>query len=101
MGQADENQRSYMRCGFIAEQYHKSNCAPPPMTGYPNNDTTCPGYTTALPDVADVALSFPHWEKGQLGLANGGVEPCQAFADGLVEMHFAFNAFQSRPREGQ
>jgi hypothetical protein len=38
--------------------------------------TTCPGYTTMLPEVIEAARARTHWEKGQLEAFCGG-EPTE------------------------
>jgi len=60
--------RQFMGCGF----------APPPDLSVPVDPwtppgfkgpapSTCPGYTTKLPEVTEAARARFHWEKGALG----------------------------------
>jgi hypothetical protein len=54
--------RREMGCGYLAG-------STPPMWGGPNGKLeleTCPGYTTELPDVVDVARLYSWAEKGGL-----------------------------------
>lgn len=37
--------------------------------------TTCPGYTTRLPEVIEAARAYVHWEKGELGSFVGRKPP--------------------------
>ena len=45
--------------------------------------TGCPVYAALLPDVVDVAWVWPHYDKGQLALALGDLEPSRSLMDGL------------------
>jgi hypothetical protein len=45
--------------------------------------TACPVYTSLLPDVLDIAWLWAHWDKGQLQLALGDLEPSRSLMDGL------------------
>lgn len=63
--------RRSMHCGYIPEsQWLGETPALMPADGTPLH--TCAGYTTALPDVADIAGQFYHWENGCLDLACPG-----------------------------
>ncbi len=100
MQQTDENLRAHMHCGWIVESRHVGDYAPQPHAGYPHNDTTCPGYTTALPDVIGIATAYMHWDKGDVRLATAGAEPSQALADGLITLAQAVNALNCHRAKG-
>jgi len=53
--------------------------------------TVCAGYSTALPEVIDIAATFMHWENGALSTACGGDMPPQTLVDGLVLYKAAIN----------
>jgi hypothetical protein len=44
----------------------------------PHEQTTCPGYTTRLPDVVYVSRARLHWSMGELGTFLGGEPPSEA-----------------------
>lgn len=92
--------RAHMHCGFLDETEYHGEFAPTPMTGYPHNEPTCPGYTCALPDVADVAVAYMHWDKGDVRLATSGREPCRPLSDGLIVLSQAVNALNGHVAKG-
>ena len=59
----------------------------------------CAGYTTALPDVIDVAATFAHWENGALDLACAGEQPPQSLIDGLSIFKAAIHDREWREHE--
>jgi len=49
--------------------------------------TICPGYTTNLPDVIDIARAHQHWTKGELGTVLGGADGLPpVLADGIGQI---------------
>jgi hypothetical protein len=59
-----------MRCGFVRRE---DWVTPRPFHGDIGGSPiiqpqTCPGYTTQLPAVVEVATLWAWWEKGQLGM---------------------------------
>jgi hypothetical protein len=69
-----EAMRRDMGCGWLATSWegdpapsrwvHSSGASP--------RCVTCPGFTTALPEVLEVLDLFSHWETGQIEFALGG-----------------------------
>ena len=53
-----------MNCGWMSAESHTGESV------FVTDDGTefaiCPGYTTTLPDVIDIAMSFHHWENGAM-----------------------------------
>ncbi len=69
-------QRQLLGCGFVPPP---ANPRLLPMVrpwaglGYRGDQpTTCPGYTTGLPEVVEIARARLHWSKGQLDVFVGG-----------------------------
>jgi len=62
--------------------------------------STCPGYTTSLPETIDIARAWLHWSKGELG-AFCDAHPCPALVGGIEVMAGTMSAFESfTMREG-
>jgi hypothetical protein len=66
----DYNQRRFLKCGYVQrEDWLPSD----KRWGYVGGSSvhepeTCPGYTTRLPAVLEVAEAWSWWERGQLGM---------------------------------
>ncbi len=56
--------------------------------------TVCPGYTTTLPEVAEVVEAFPQWEKGALTEHLDGEPPTRALLDLLRVMKAGISEFE-------
>lgn len=61
--------------------------------------TTCAGYTTALPDVLDIATAHLHWDRGELGSALGELRPSVTLRDGIELFRASTNAVQRVKRD--
>lgn len=89
-----------MHCGFIPAAQHVDGMRWEPETF---KLETCAGYTTTLPDVLDVAMSFAHWETGQLALMCDGEQPPRALLDGIAVLKDSVSeleAWHHRDKEG-
>jgi hypothetical protein len=66
----DYNARRAMRCGYVsAADWKDAGADTGYIAGCPVREPeTCPGYTTQLPHIAEVASAWAWWEKGQLGM---------------------------------
>jgi len=64
------NHRRFMRCGYVpVADWRKAGADAGYLAGCPIREPdTCPGYTTKLAEVAEVATAWAWWEKGQLGM---------------------------------
>lgn len=76
----DDHTREAMGCGWLPRGDRPYDEQPVSVWSYGGSEDLtvpdcCPGYTTALPDVLDVAGCYPHWEKGQLALCCTGEVP--------------------------
>ena len=57
--------------------------------------TVCPGYTSRLPVVIEIADAYPQWEHGTLTEYLGGVAPSRIALDYLTTFHYALEGFQA------
>lgn len=95
----DEPLRREMGCGWLTRGDDE------PVMPWRHSDdrgghtfTTCPGYTTEIPEVADIAHAYAHWEKGQLRDAlPEGQGASRALIDGLEILHGAVTRLVNRP----
>jgi hypothetical protein len=95
-----------MACGFMARSEGQVSAWQPKDDFVDGNDDPvlleiCPGYTTELPDVVDVARAYLHWDKGQLGIATGDVDLPAALLDGIELLSSAYSAHQAAKIEEQ
>ncbi len=86
--------RRELGCGFEHDRKgrsfvwnHEGNPGEPP--------TMCPGYTTKLPMVREVAASYIHWEKGTLEQRFRGHELPEPLLDALEILHGNVSEVQS------
>jgi hypothetical protein len=89
-----EAQRRDMGCGWLATSWvgepapwswkHPSGAGP--------RCVTCPGFTTELPEVIEVASLFVHYESNQVIDALGGERPAPATFDGFAILKRACGA---------
>ncbi len=64
--------------------------------------TACPGYTTNLPEVVEVARARLHWSKGQITAFCGGEQPTDALMIGVEILEGAIGeviTWSSTPRD--
>lgn len=61
----NEKARSFMACGWIPQTKWRRK-APWPVPGFRGDVTVCPGYSSKLGAVQDVARAWSWWTKGQL-----------------------------------
>lgn len=84
--------RQYMRCGYESAVGDPSaqSWSPPYM-----RTTVCPGYTTALPAVAEVLDVHAHWKAGYLTESLDGEAPTKAVLDCLSALEAGINEHQA------
>jgi len=61
--------RARIRCGYVEPASDGSAWWPRGFRGFgspPVGATTCPGYTTSLPEVVEISRLHLHWSKGAL-----------------------------------
>lgn len=59
--------RQFAACPFTPVNVRVKPVPWSPATGYAGPaPTTCPGFTTSLPEVVETARGWVHWSKGQL-----------------------------------
>ena len=81
-------QRQHIGCGYEAPLPAAAGTARPwtprwwVMQGW--DATVCPGYSTALPEVAEVTHAYPQWEAGTLRDWLDGEPPSRALLDALA-----------------
>lgn len=80
-----------MGCGYETPSERPRSI---PLSDQVRDLTTCPAYTTSLPDVVDVAWVWPHWDRGQLQHALGDLEPGRGLTDSLRILAGAINEQQ-------
>lgn len=56
--------------------------------------TTCPGYTTKLPEVIEASHAHAHWNKHDIRVATGGAEPTHALVTAVEVIAGAASAVQ-------
>jgi hypothetical protein len=99
MQETTQDQRQLLGCGYL----------PPPsesrrrylriwdggsLPNYKGPKTTvCPGYSTSLPEVIEVARAHRHWSKGNYQVADR--EPADPFVSSLEIFDASVNAFQA------
>lgn len=84
--------RQYMRCGYepaVSDQSAQS-WSPSYMT-----TTVCPGYSTALPAVAEVLDVHAHWKAGYLTESLDGEAPTKGALDCLSALEAGINEHQA------
>ena len=54
--------------------------------------TVCPGYSTGLPEVGEVALAHAHWKHGELAGYCAPAAPSEQLLDLVVEREAAIGA---------
>lgn len=86
-------------CGYLppADGRVRLSVWQPPASngevGYSGEElTTCPGYTTRLPEVTEVTIARVHWNKGNLAAL--GPQP-EEMLDALVVSEGAHNQFNN------
>lgn len=63
----DKRIRQAMGCGYEAPLEDARPWSPASMSGdWQGDETTCPGYTTRLPQVIETLRARVHWEKGSV-----------------------------------
>jgi hypothetical protein len=91
--------RQLIRCGYeppltrirLPEPLRPwSHSADPHASTY----TTCPGYTTKLPEVVEASHAHAHWNKHDIRIATGGDEPNRALVMAVEVVAGAANATQ-------
>jgi hypothetical protein len=82
--------RRMMGCGYEPKLAGAVPWSPPGWTGA--RPSVCPGYSTSLPQVAEIAIARVHWSKGSLRDAVG--KPTQELLDGVVELEAAYTQAQ-------
>jgi hypothetical protein len=89
--------RQHMGCAFLPPVEGavvwdaEGKVSPPP--------TTCPRYTTSLPDVADIVRAWQWHEKGELAVV--APAPSQALLDGVELFSDAMAVWRdTRPKKG-
>lgn len=88
--------RQLWRCPFEAPAPARlaSFVRPPIPEGYKAEPTVCPGYSTSLPEVIEIARGWLHWSKG--GLRDfTGTQPTEATLHGIEIFDGAANECQS------
>jgi hypothetical protein len=72
MSNTNRQTRASLACGFEPPATDARAWLPPSSNGdvgFAGDPlTTCPGYTTNLPDVFEVLRARAHWSKGQLAM---------------------------------
>lgn len=98
--------RLAMGCGWLHLEYDEDDdgtALPPPSVWKHPQDTDhpmiCPGYTTSLPEVIDIASAYPAHEKGNLAAYfPDGVS--RALMDGFSELDRSISMFIAKPAKG-
>lgn len=64
--------------------------------GYQHEEkpTTCPGYTTRLPEVYEVAIARRHWKQGALALHLGDAPATDQLMTAIVLLDNEFSALE-------
>lgn len=80
--------RQYMGCGYEPQAAY---ARPWMHRGYTDETpTTCPGYTTKLPEVIEINRARLHWKQGELRDHCGG-EPTEQIYRGIEILEGAAN----------
>lgn len=95
-----ERRRVQMGCGWLPREDRPAD--EHPRAAWPfgpeRSETcdTCPGYTTQLPDVIDIARRvFPHWQKGQAAIRFAGNDLPPAVVDGIEVLSASVERFSA------
>ncbi len=84
--------RIALGCGLEPLSPHADPWTPPSGSiGFDGNVTVCPGYSTHLHDVREVAHARQHWLKGELRDFCGG-DPSEQMLEAVVDLEFAYGA---------
>lgn len=77
--------RQHMRCAYLPAVDDARAWMPPSWRDRPDavSLSTCPGYTTALPAVIEVAMAHPQWKAGALTAYLDGEPPTPQALDVL------------------
>lgn len=86
MRDTPEAMRRAMGCGWLPRS--DEDAQRPPHVPLSEREglhelTTCPVYTTELPDVVDIVTAWMHWSKGQLSVPLAGLDPSPALIHGV------------------
>jgi hypothetical protein len=90
----DETIRSYMGCGWLPSNPKARPWSFPHPAKDAPEATLCPGYTTSLPVVREVASARLHWSKGALQGWCGG-DPHEGLLIGIEVLEQSANAVAS------
>jgi hypothetical protein len=94
-----DDQRQMMGCGYLpppdeSRRRHLSIWQGGTLPNYKGPKTTvCPGYSTSLPEVIEVARAHRHWSKGNYQVADR--EPRDAMVGALEIFDGALAEFQA------
>ena len=89
-------------CGWETTVQDARPWNPPAWASTNLNTSVCPAYSTGLPQVGEVLVLYPHWEKGAVGAYLDGADPSRVVLDGLryldiaIGEHSAWKLEQSR-----
>lgn len=78
--------RQGMGCGFEVRVDGAQPFTPAFWRERDRKTTTCPGFTSTLPEVREALDYYPHFESGTLVDALDGERPTSVFLDALVHL---------------
>ena len=99
--------RQALGCAYMPPVADAQPWVPPAWRDDDRRLTVCPGYTTSLPAVFEVAVAFPQWKAGTLTDYLDGTPPtsvalaCLAALDDGAEEHKAWATREAmKPKAG-
>jgi hypothetical protein len=92
MDRTPSDERQIQGCGYLPplDESLRSVARIPSVLGSNVDPTVCPGYSTRLPEVIEVARARLHWSKGSLREFVGG-NPTDALVMGIEFLEGANN----------